>query len=119
MSIIVLIQSVVGILINGFAAFLAPIVETSESGAVTPMTWISLAVSIVCLIINFVLAVMALQHKNIGLVYKISIFTLIFPPVFNIVVAGNSAGTFQPLTRIRSIRQSNKAIKGVKGDLLL
>ena len=92
MSIIVLIQSVVGILINGFAAFLAPIVETSESGAITPMTWISLAVSIVCLIINFILAVMALQHKNIGLVYKISIVTLILPLVFNVVVSGNSSG---------------------------
>ena len=68
MSIIVLIQSVIGILINGFAAFLA--------------------VSIVCLVINFILAIMALQHKEIELVYKVSIVTLIVPAVFSVVIAG-------------------------------
>ena len=88
MSIIVLIQSVIGILINGFAAFLAPVVETSESGIITPITWISLAVSIVCLVINFILAIMALQHKEIDLVYKVSIVTLIVPAVFSVVIAG-------------------------------
>lgn len=88
MSIIVLIQSVIGILINGFAAFLAPVVETSESGIITPITWISLAVSIVCLVINFILAIMALQHKEIELVYKVSIVTLIVPAVFSVVIAG-------------------------------
>ena len=97
MSIIVLIQSVIGILINGFAAFLAPVVETSESGTVTPMTWISLAVSIVCLVINFILAIMALQHKEIDLVYKVSIVTLIVPAVFNAVIAGGVSGYFSVL----------------------
>lgn len=49
-------------------------------------------------LINFILAVMALQHKNIGLVYKISVVTLIFPLVFNIVVAGNSSGYLSAVT---------------------
>ncbi len=97
MSIVVLIQSAIGILINGFAAFLAPVVETSESGAITPMTWITLAVSIVCLVINFILAIMALQHKEIDLVYKVSIVTLIVPIVFNIVIASGASGYFSAI----------------------
>ena len=97
MSIIILIQSVLGLLINGFAAFLAPVVETAGGAVITPITWVSLAVGIVCEIINFVLAIMALQHKEIDLVYKVSIFTLIAPVVFSSVTAGGVSGYFSVL----------------------
>ena len=115
MSIIILIQSVLGVLLNGFAAFLAPVVETAGGMALTPLTWISLAVSIVCEIINFALAIMALQHKEIDLVYKISIFTLIAPVVFSAVTAGGVseyfsiiAGAMIPALFCYSVFQQNK-----------
>ena len=115
MSIIILIQSVLGVLLNGFAAFLAPVVETAGGMAITPLTWISLAVAIVCEIINFALAIMALQHKEIDLVYKVSIFTLIAPVVFSAVTAGGVseyfsiiAGAMIPALFCYSVFQQNK-----------
>lgn len=91
MSIIILIQSVFGILINGLAAFMAPLMEEA-GGEVGAFAWISIAVSTVCLIINFVLALLALQHKKLDIAYKLAIVTLIFPLVFNVVSAAGASG---------------------------
>lgn len=58
------------------------------------MTWIALAVSIVCMIINFVLAIRALQHKGVGTAYRIATFTLMALIVFNAVNGGGVRGYF-------------------------
>lgn len=90
MSVIVMIQSVFGVLINGLAVALAPLVGSSTGEPVAPMLMISIVVSLVCLIINFILAILALQHKRLELVYKISIVSLLFAVVFNCVNADNA-----------------------------
>ena len=58
---------------------------------------------------------MALQHKEIDLVYKISIFTLIAPVVFSAVTAGGVseyfsiiAGAMIPALFCYSVFQQNK-----------
>ncbi len=83
MSIITLIWSVLGVVINGFAICLIPTAEATAGVSLGPMAYISGGVCIVCLIINFSLAIMALQHKKLGLVYKIAAFTLVALAVFN------------------------------------
>lgn len=82
MSILILIQSVLGVLVSLFAVFLAPAVEEAAEGD-TGFMWVTLVVGIVCMVINIVLAVMALQHKKIDLVYKVSLFTLVISVVFS------------------------------------
>lgn len=62
---------------------LEEMVEQNSGIEITPLTYISIAIALVCGIIDIVMSVMALQHKNLGLVYKISIFTLIFSEVFS------------------------------------
>ncbi len=49
---------------------------------VTPLTYISIAVSLICAIIDVVLGIMALKHKNLNIVYKIGIITMIASEVF-------------------------------------
>lgn len=88
MSIITLIWSVLGVLISALAVFVAPLAEETTGEAYGMMTWITLAVTAICEIVNFVLAIMALQHKKIDLVYKISTFTLMALIVFNVVDGG-------------------------------
>ncbi len=57
--------------------------EAGEAAVeVTPLTYITLVVSLVCAIVNIVIGIMALKHKNLGLVYKIGIFTMIASEVF-------------------------------------
>lgn len=87
MSILILIQSVLGILTSVLAVFLKPAVDEAAGGD-TAFMWLSLAVCTVCMIVNAVLAVMALQHKNIARVYQISIITLMFSVVFGFVDGG-------------------------------
>ena len=62
------------------------------------MTWIALAVSIVCMIINFVLAIRALQHKGgVGTAYRLATFALMALIVFNAVNGGGVRGYFAVL----------------------
>ena len=89
MSIITLIQSVLGILVSAVAAFVAPLAEEAAGESLGMMTWISLAVTTVCLVVNFILAIMALQHKGIAVAYRISIFTMLAMVVFNVVDGGD------------------------------
>ncbi len=81
MAIIYLIVYGVGVL--GSIATNAFVLSSGMS--VGGFYWVSSVVSVVCGIVNFVIAIMALQHKNIGLVYKISVVTLIFAVVFDAV----------------------------------
>ena len=89
-SILHIIQAVfatlAGVLaIGAYAALpgLEEMVEQNSGIEITPLTYISIAISLVCGIIDIVMSVMALQHKNLGLVYKISIFTLLFSEAFS------------------------------------
>lgn len=92
MSILLLIESVIELLINGLAVFLAPVVTASLGDAVDNLMWVNLAVTLVCTVMDIVIAVMALQHKNISLVYKLSIITLILPVVFSSMEADGVTG---------------------------
>lgn len=49
---------------------------------VTPLTYISIAVSLICAVADVVLGIMALKHKNLNIVYKIGIITMIASEVF-------------------------------------
>lgn len=49
---------------------------------VTPLTYISIAVSLICAVADVVLGIMALKHKNLNIVYKIGIVTMIASEVF-------------------------------------
>ena len=49
----------------------------------TPLTYISLIILLVCAIVDIVLSVMALKHKNLGIVYKIAIVSTMFSVVFS------------------------------------
>lgn len=96
MSIIRIIQSVCGVLVNilGLAVLAAlpgleSLVGESSGVEVTPLTWISIIISLVCVIVDVVLAVMALKHSKLDLVYRISSFTMMFNVVFS-VTAGPS-----------------------------
>ena len=89
-SILHIIQAVFAALAGALAlgAYVAlpgleEMVEQNSGIEITPLTYISIAIALVCGIIDIVMSVMALQHKNLGLVYKISIFTLIFSEVFS------------------------------------
>lgn len=89
-SILHIIQAVfaalAGVLALGAYAALPGLEEMVEQNSgieITPLTYISIAIALICGIIDIVMSVMALQHKNLGLVYKISIFTLIFSEVFS------------------------------------
>lgn len=82
-SILLLIQSVIGVLVGGLAIAVAPAVEEA-AGENGEFIWLTLAVTMVCAIVSIVLAIMALLHKKIDLIYKISIFTLIISLVFSI-----------------------------------
>lgn len=97
MSIITLIWSVLGVLISAVAVFVAPAAEMATGEPVEMITWVSMAVSTVCMIVNFVLAIMALQHKGIGTAYRISTFTLLAPVVFNAVDGGGISGCLSAL----------------------
>lgn len=49
---------------------------------VTPLTYISIAVTLICAIIDIVLGTMAFKRKNLPLVYKIAGITMIANAVF-------------------------------------
>ncbi len=86
-SILILIQGILGILTSAVAVFLKPAVDEAIGGD-THFMWLSLAVCTVCAVVNVVLAVMALRHKNIALVYRISVVTLMFSVVFGFADGG-------------------------------
>lgn len=59
------------------------IAEAGEAAVeVTPLTYISIAICLVCAIINIVLGTMAFKHKNLTMAYKIAGFTMIANAVF-------------------------------------
>lgn len=59
-------------------------VESGELAAeITPLTYISIILTLICSIVNIVIAVMALKHKNLNTVYKVGIFTMLCVEVFN------------------------------------
>ena len=88
-SILHLIQAIAAVLagILALSAIALPgleeMVEKNSGIEITPLTYISLAIAIVCGIIDIVMSVMALKHKNLGIVYKISIFTMLLSEVFS------------------------------------
>ena len=92
MSILTLIESILAVVINMLAVFLAPVAEEVAGEPLDGMIWVNLAVSIICAVANIVIAIMALQHKKIELVYKISIFTFIAPIVFSSTQASGLSG---------------------------
>lgn len=94
MSIIFIIISVLSVIGGVFTLFtyaalpgLEELAEETAGIEITPMSYISIAVGTIASIINIVLAVMALKHKKLDLVYKIGIFTMIAGEVFSGVSA--------------------------------
>ena len=86
MSVLLLFESVIGILLCLFAV----LVMWKLSEPAGPLNWLSLIVTAVCSAVNIVLAVMAMRHRKLDTVLKVLIFTIIFPIVFN---SAGSSGT--------------------------
>lgn len=115
MSILTLIWCVLGILIDATAIFVAPLAEEATGAPMETITWIALGVSIVCMVINFVLAILALRHSAIGTAYRVSVFTLLALIVFNVAGGDGASGILSsllgaiiPLLFAVSLAQQNK-----------
>lgn len=60
--------------------------EAGEAAVeVTPLTYINIVVTLVCSIVNIVIGTMAFKHKNLSLVYKISVITMIASEAFTAI----------------------------------
>ena len=91
-SVLYIILSVLQLFISALAllvlvalpSFQDTMVEAGQLAAeVTPLTYISIILTLICSIVNIVLSVMALKHKNLNMVYKVGIFTMLIIEVFN------------------------------------
>lgn len=90
MSIIHLVLAILGVItsilaIISYAALpgLSALVEETAEIDITPLTWISIVIGLVCCIVDICLSVFALKHDKLQLVYRISIFTMLATTVFN------------------------------------
>lgn len=125
-SILTIIESVLAIFIAVLALILLALpgmtdlmAETGEAVEVTPLNVISIVVSLVCAVINIVLAVWAIKHKKLSLVYKIGIFTMLATEVFNATTLSSvmdyvqlAIGLILPLLFLYAVFQQNKIDQG-------
>ena len=126
-SILTIIESVLAIFIAVLALLIILalpgmtdlMAETGEAVEVTPLNVISIVVSLVCAVINIVLAVWAIKHKKLSLVYKIGIFTMLATEVFNATTLSSvmdyvqlAIGLILPLLFLYAVFQQNKIDQG-------
>lgn len=85
LSVLQLFISALALLVlAAFPQLLDTMVESGQLAAeITPLTYISIILTLICSIVNIVIAVMALKHKNLNMVYKVGIFTMLCVEVFN------------------------------------
>ena len=85
LSVLWLFISALGLLVLvALPQLIDTMVESGELAAeITPLTYISIILTLICSIVNIVIAVMALKHKNLNTVYKVGIFTMLIIEVFN------------------------------------
>ena len=85
LSVLWLFISALGLLVLvALPQLIDTMVESGELAAeITPLTYISIILTLICSIVNIVIAVMALKHKNLNMVYKVGIFTMLIIEVFN------------------------------------
>lgn len=79
------ISSLIGILALITLAAAPSLLEGQDLSTITPFTYITQVILLICSIVNIVLAVMALRHNNLGLVYKIAVVSTVFLAVFSVV----------------------------------
>ena len=85
LSVLQLFISALALLVlAAFPQLLDTMVESGQLAAeISPLTYISIILTLICSIVNIVLSVMALKHKNLNMVYKVGIFTMLIIEVFN------------------------------------
>ncbi len=90
MSIIHLVLAILGVItsilaIISYAALpgLSALVEETAEIDITPLTWISIVIGLVCCVVDICLSVFSLKHDKLQLVYRISVFTMLATTVFN------------------------------------
>ena len=118
LSVLWLFISALGLLVLvALPQLIDTMVESGELAAeITPLTYISIILTLICSIVNIVIAVMALKHKNLNTVYKVGIFTMLCVEVFNFTSLDSISDVFDiilglaiPLIFLYAVFKQNRA----------
>ena len=121
LSVLWLFISALGLLVLvALPQLIDTMVESGELAAeITPLTYISIILTLICSIVNIVIAVMALKHKNLNTVYKVGIFTMLCVEVFNFTSLDSISDVFDiilglaiPLIFLYAVFKQNRADLG-------
>lgn len=96
-SILHMIYAILGAFVGILALLivvLLPELEAEAGVEITPYHIIALAVSVICTVVDIVMAIMALRHTKLNIVYAISVITYVASAVFGVTDIGGSVSDY-------------------------